>query len=79
MSDTSLDELHDFAAELGLPQRAFHADHYDVPDDHRERAVAAGAREVTSREIVRILREAGLRQRIVNRQFGSDDRPHVVH
>lgn len=79
MSDTSLDELHDFAAELGLPQRAFHADHYDVPDDHRERAVAAGAREVTSREIVRILRDAGLRQRIVNRQFGSDDRPHVVH
>lgn len=79
MSDTSLDELHEFASALGLPRRAFHADHYDVPDDHRERAVAAGAREVTSRDIVRILREAGLRQPIVNRGVGSDDRPHVVH
>lgn len=73
MSDTSLDELHDFAAGLGMSRRAFHADHYDLPDDYRVRAVEAGAREVTSRELVRILREAGLRHRV-----RTDQRPHVV-
>lgn len=62
MSDTGLDELHDFAASLGLSRRAFHDDHYDLPDDYRVRAVAAGAREVSSRDVVRILREAGLRR-----------------
>lgn len=75
MSDTSLDELHDFAAALGLPRRAFHLDHYDVPDDHRAHAVRAGAREVSSRDIVRILREAGLRRRDIR----ADQRPDVVH
>lgn len=73
MSDTSLDELHRFAADLGLSTRAFHADHYDLPDEYRHRAVDAGAREVTSRELVRILREAGLRRRL-----RPDQRPHVV-
>ena len=62
MSDTSLDELHDFAASLGVSRRAFHGDHYDLPDEYRDRAVTAGAREVSSRDVVRILREAGLRR-----------------
>ena len=73
MSDTSHDEMHDFAAELGMSRRAFHLDHYDLPDEYRRRAVEAGAREVTSRELVRILRDSGLRRRL-----GSDQRPHVV-
>ncbi|TKS54938.1 DUF4031 domain-containing protein [Luteimonas yindakuii] len=46
MADT-LDELHAFAAELGIPRHAFQnrtsGAHYDVPADLRERALALGA------------------------------------
>lgn len=63
ISDTDLDELHEFAHTLGLPRRAFHNDHYDLPDDWWARAVAAGARPVNPRELVRRLRDAGLRHR----------------
>jgi Protein of unknown function (DUF4031) len=61
VSDTSLAELHGFAARLGIPRRAFQGDHYDVPEEHRAGIVAAGAIEVGSRELVRRLRAAGLR------------------
>lgn len=60
-SDASYDELHAFAASLGLPRRAFDRDHYDVPDELFETVVAAGAEVVRSRDIVRRLRAAGLR------------------
>lgn len=63
VSDTSHDELHAFAAALGLPARAFHRDHYDLPDDWWDRAVAAGATPVDPRELVRRLKAAGLRSR----------------
>ena len=63
VSDTSYEELHAFAARLGLPERAFHRDHYDLPDAWWQRAVDAGAQPVASREIVRRLRAAGLRKR----------------
>ncbi|MEM9517283.1 MAG: DUF4031 domain-containing protein [Actinomycetota bacterium] len=61
VSDVSYDELHDFAAELGIPRRVFQGDHYDIPEEHRDEVVAAGAVEVESRELVRRLRAAGLR------------------
>jgi hypothetical protein len=61
VSDESLAELHAFAASAGIPRRGFQGDHYDVPEEHRDRLVAAGAREVDSRELVRRLRAAGLR------------------
>jgi Protein of unknown function (DUF4031) len=61
VSDESLEELHAFAASAGVPRRGFQGDHYDVPEDHRDRVVAAGALEVDSRELVRRLRDAGLR------------------
>lgn len=61
VSDTSLAELHEFAAGLDLPRRAFQGDHYDIPEDERAAAVAAGATEVASRELVRRLRASGLR------------------
>jgi hypothetical protein len=61
VSDRHLDELHDFAAGLGIPRRAFQGDHYDIPEEHRPHVVAAGALEVPSRELVRRLRSAGLR------------------
>lgn len=61
VSDESFDELHGFAAGVGLPRRGFQGDHYDVPEQLYEAVVAAGAVPVSSRELVRRLREAGLR------------------
>jgi hypothetical protein len=63
ISDESYDELHAFAERLGIPRRAFQGDHYDLPEDHRIRAIALGATPVSSRELVRRLIDAGLRQR----------------
>jgi hypothetical protein len=62
VSDTSLGELHAFvsALTLGRPLR-FHRDHYDVPAVCWAQTVDAGARVVSTREIIRRLRAAGLR------------------
>jgi hypothetical protein len=62
ISDVSFDELHAFAAELGLPRRSFDRDHYDVPSARYADAVRAGAVEVGSKELLRRLRAAGLRR-----------------
>jgi hypothetical protein len=62
VSDTSYDELHEFAARLGVPERGFGGDHYDLPSDMRERAIELGAIPTSSREIVKKLKEAGLRR-----------------
>jgi len=61
VSDESIDELHRFAARVGIPRRGFQGDHYDVPEEYREALMAAGAAVVESRELVRRLRAAGLR------------------
>lgn len=61
VSDESYEELHVFVAALGVERRAFQGDHYDVPEDYRAAFVAAGAVEVPSRELLRRLRDAGLR------------------
>ncbi|MFF7645508.1 DUF4031 domain-containing protein [Streptomyces canus] len=63
ISDTSFEELHVFADELGVPRRAFERDHYDIPSHRYAEVVAAGATEVSSREVVRLLTGAGLRRR----------------
>lgn len=63
ISDTSAEELHSFAARLGIPDRAFQGDHYDITDELRDCAIAEGARPVDSRTIVTALRAAGLRKR----------------
>lgn len=63
VSDVSFDELHAFAEELGVPARAFERDHYDIPAHRYADVVAAGAVEVSSREVVRLLTGAGLRRR----------------
>jgi hypothetical protein len=61
-SDTSYDELHDFARTLGIPERGFDRDHYDVPAELYDAVVAAGAVPVSSRELVSRLRRRGLRR-----------------
>ncbi len=63
MSDTSLVELHAFAAAHGIPRRGFERDHYDVPADMYDRLVAAGGLPVSSRDLVRRLSDSGLRKR----------------
>ncbi|MHC5903882.1 DUF4031 domain-containing protein [Streptomyces sp. S6] len=63
VSDLSYTELHEFAEELGIPPRAFERDHYDIPAHRYADVVAAGAVEVSSREVVRLLHGAGLRRR----------------
>ena len=62
VSDRDYDELHEFAQRLGIPRRGFHGDHYDVPTEWRERAIEMGAVSVSSRELLRRLRDAGLRR-----------------
>jgi hypothetical protein len=61
VSDASYAELHDFAAAQGIPRRGFEGDHYDVPEERYAALVAAGAREVSGKEIVRILQRSSLR------------------
>jgi len=61
VSDTSLDELHDFAQAIGKRRLGFQGDHYDVDAADRDRAVAAGAVTVPGRMLVRRLRASGLR------------------
>lgn len=63
VSDTSLEELHAFAAALGVPERGFEGDHYDIPESHRDAAISAGALEVSSRQLVNALYLAGMRRR----------------
>ncbi|MGH2968616.1 MAG: DUF4031 domain-containing protein [Solirubrobacteraceae bacterium] len=49
--DAGFEELHAFAARLGIPRRRFQGDHYDLPPHLRARAVALGADEVSTREL----------------------------
>ena len=56
VSDSSLDELHEFAAELGLRREWFQKKsipHYDLTGTVYELALERGAILVSSREIVR--------------------------
>ncbi|MEO5708314.1 MAG: DUF4031 domain-containing protein [Nocardioidaceae bacterium] len=62
-SDSSYAELHHFAQSLGIPQRGFDRDHYDIPAERYDAVVDAGATPVTSRELIVRLLDAGLRRR----------------
>jgi hypothetical protein len=59
VSDVDFEELHAFAARLGIPRRGFQGDHYDLPPHVRTRAVELGAVEVGTGELV--LRMTGRR------------------
>ena len=52
-ADGGFEELHAFAAGLGIPRSRFQGDHYDLPPWVRERAVAAGADQVPTVELLR--------------------------
>ncbi|MEO7980932.1 MAG: DUF4031 domain-containing protein [Sporichthyaceae bacterium] len=62
VSDTSYDELHAVAEQLGIPRRGFQGDHYDLPAELRAAAIALGAQPVTGRELITRLRASGLRR-----------------
>jgi uncharacterized protein DUF4031 len=68
VSDVSYDELHVFADRLGIPRRAFQGDHYDIPSELRDAALALGATSVSARELVKRLQTSGLRRR---NRYGS--------
>ena len=63
VSDSSYEELHDFARRLDVPERGFERDHYDLPARLYDQALAAGAQPVASRELVARITAAGLRRR----------------
>ncbi|HSK96908.1 MAG TPA: DUF4031 domain-containing protein [Euzebyales bacterium] len=66
-SDHDYDELHAFAGRLGLRREWFQGDHYDLPEERWDEAVALGATPIDSRELVRRLAAAGLRRPRRNR------------
>lgn len=61
-SDTSLSELHAFAAHMGLPRRSFIADHYEVPAERYRAMIDAGAVPTSPRNLLAAIVTAGLRK-----------------
>jgi hypothetical protein len=55
-TDGDPEELHAFAARLGLQRRWYQRDHYDLPPHGRAAAVALGAEEVSSAELLARMR-----------------------
>jgi hypothetical protein len=72
VSDTSYDELHEFADRTGIPRRGFQGDHYDIPEEYRVELIEAGAQHAESRELVRRLRAAGLRLSPAERRANAE-------
>jgi hypothetical protein len=61
ITDGDLSELHEFAQKIGLKREWFQNKnikhpHYDILGEIKERALENGAKVVSSKEIVRILR-----------------------
>lgn len=56
VSDESVEELHEFAARIGMKRRAFQntsRPHYDLRPSTRRLAVSLGAEEVGMKDLVR--------------------------
>lgn len=53
VSDTSMSELHEFAAKIGMKRAWFQGDHYDLVASKRELAIKGGAVAVSSQQLVR--------------------------
>ena len=55
ISSVSLEELHDFAATIGVKPHFFHrGDHYDLREHEYVKALVYGAALVSTRDIVRL-------------------------
>ncbi|MEM1334440.1 MAG: DUF4031 domain-containing protein [Actinomycetota bacterium] len=78
VSDESLDELFAFTDGLDVHRSAFQGDHFDVPEEHRDRVIEAGAVEVDSRELLRRLKRAGLRLSPAQRRAFFTERDDAV-
>lgn len=61
MASWDIEELHLFAESIGVGRHFFHKDtkhaHYDVPEEKRALAIENGALEVTSKELILLLRK----------------------
>jgi hypothetical protein len=60
MMADSVDELHSMADRIGLNRKWFQpksSPHYDVCQEYRQRAIAAGAVVVDRRKLVEIIRK----------------------
>jgi len=68
VSDSSLDELHAVARALGIPERAFDRDHYDVPTERYDDLLRAGVELVDTRTLIKRLRASGLRVTAADRR-----------
>jgi RimJ/RimL family protein N-acetyltransferase len=77
VSDTSFEELHDFARSIEMPRVAFQGDHYDLDETRRAAALRAGARPVSGTAIVTALRGAGLRRGPALRRRGRVGVAHL--
>jgi Protein of unknown function (DUF4031) len=57
----ALPELHEFAEKLGIRKHFFHrskaAHHYDINGTQWEKAIIAGAKQVSSKELLKIAKE----------------------
>lgn len=51
----SEEELHEMADKLGLKRRWYQGDHYDVSMGLRRKAIALGAREITWKQLGRMM------------------------
>lgn len=61
ISDSSIEELHSAARDLGIHPRAFDLDHYDWPAEMRGTLEDHGVTFVNSRDLARTLIASGLR------------------
>lgn len=61
ISNSSLAELHEFAASAGIPVKAFDRDHYDVPQHRHQDLIDQGAQAVDGGQLTRVLLASGLR------------------
>src|SRR4051812_9669567 len=73
--DGPFEELHAFAAALGIPRHRFQGDHYDLPPWLRDRAVELGAEQVSTADLlVRMAGPRGDRARVRAARGGASVR-----
>jgi len=59
MAADTEEELHAMAMLIGVRRKWYQGDHYDICMTKRARAVWNGAKEITQRELVKIVRRRG--------------------